>query len=96
MITHVWGENAKMGSAERGLREKAVRHILTVIRILLVEGTHVLLTRQRVRFQRRLMNTAMRTMIAKWILSAIGSQHWRNNKEENDVRKCTISKMAFS
>ena len=64
-----------MGSAEVERKVKAALLTLTATQILLVEGTQDLLLRRLARFLPKLTSIVTRTMTAKWISFAIGSQH---------------------
>lgn len=90
MIILAWVKSAKMGFVEQELKENPVLRISTVTLDFHAEETQDLLLRQLAKFPRRLMNTAMRTTIARWIWFVIGSLQLRNCREENDAKKCTI------
>ena len=78
-----------MDSAEQELKVKAVLLILTATLILHADETLDLLLKQLARFQPKLMNIVMKTMIVKWILLVIGFLQLKNFKEESDVKKFT-------
>ena len=90
MIILAWVKSAKMGFVEQELKENPVLRISTVTLDFHAEETQDLLLRQLAKFPLRLMNTAMRTTIARWIWFVIGSLQLKNSREENDVKKCTI------